>query len=434
MMNSGSAPCRTRRSCRPRSPRGAGAGARAPGAGGAGSAAIGAARASAAQPRRVRRFASAALGLRFGEQRDLVAAGGRVHDHGRELELLLEQPLARVDVLHAHPRDQRAADDEGAVADVDPVAADVPAPAAPAQRRDHQHADQQRQRRHHEHPGRRARDRADHRDGDPHGQPQRALLEPPRPAGARRQPAGGYASGFHELERHSSAAASCSYWGSPSSDSKTNGSAVHRRVDLGLEPPQVHALRLHARVRRERGLDRPGRLAVAGRGAQLGHVVGGEALRPHRVHHDRVEPEPDRLAQLGLSSIVSVPASPRAARRRRSPCAPGPRASSRSSRPGGGSGRRGRSRRTCAAWSASRSRGRRPARRPPRGRRSRLWRSQRCGLGELPHLGDRDQLLRAGRGGDEVLERVRVPEHASAPAAAELLAEPLLERLAAGRW
>ena len=35
-------------------------------------------------------------------------------------------------------------------------------------------------------------------------------------------------------------------------------------------------------------------------------------------------------------------------------------------------------------------------------------------LGELPHLRDRDQLLRARRGGDEVLERVRVPEHLAA--------------------
>ena len=55
-------------------------------------------------------------------------------------------------------------------------------------------------------------------------------------------------------------------------------------------------------------------------------------------------------------------------------------------------------------------------------------RFQRSRLRELPHLRDRDQLLRARRGGDEVLERVRVPEHLQR-GAADLLAEPLLQRL-----
>ena len=57
----------------------------------------------------------------------------------------------------------------------------------------------------------------------------------------------------------------------------------------------------------------------------------------------------------------------------------------------------------------------------------RLWRSQRVALGQLPHLGDRDQLLGPGRRRHEVAERRRAREHLQ-PDAADLAREPLLER------
>ena len=53
-------------------------------------------------------------------------------------------------------------------------------------------------------------------------------------------------------------------------------------------------------------------------------------------------------------------------------------------------------------------------------------------LGELPDLRDRDQLLRARRGGDEVLERRASAPAAAAPAAAELLARATPRSAAVG--
>ena len=76
-----------------------------------------------------------------------------------------------------------------------------------------------------------------------------------------------------------------------------------RGVRRGLQPADMPALGLDPLVRGQRrshGAELVGRTTVAGRGAQLRHIGRREALGPHRVHHDRVQAEPDRLAQAPL--------------------------------------------------------------------------------------------------------------------------------------
>src|SRR3954452_3694351 len=58
-------------------------------------------------------------GVGGGEQGGGVAGGGRVDLHGGQLERLLEDPAVGLHVLDAGHGDQRAADLQGPVADVD---------------------------------------------------------------------------------------------------------------------------------------------------------------------------------------------------------------------------------------------------------------------------------------------------------------------------
>ena len=206
-----------------------------------------------------------------------------------------------------------------------------------------------------------------------------------------------------------------------------------RGVGRGLEPAHVRALGLDALVRGQRrahGAELVGRMAVARRGAQLRHVGGGEALGPHRVHHDRVEAEPDRVAQppLELDRLVD-----RHLLRQRdrdiARSAPGPRASRRPSPPGGGSARRARSRRTCAASSASRCRGRRRARRRRRGHRRGCAGPSARVCASSQTLAIVISSFAPGAAATKYWNACEWPRIAACGAAAELLAEPLLERL-----
>src|ERR1044072_6746857 len=73
--------------------------------------------------------------LVIGEQRDLVAARGRMDLDGRKVERRLEQVARGVDVLHTHHRHDGLAYVERAMAEDECVGVHVPAPAAVAHQR-----------------------------------------------------------------------------------------------------------------------------------------------------------------------------------------------------------------------------------------------------------------------------------------------------------
>src|SRR4051812_47471027 len=77
------------------------------------------------------------LGLGLAQRRDLGLARGRVEGDRRQPEQPLQRALLGVDVLHPADRDDRAAHDEHAVADVDLLLAHGVAPAPVAQGRTH---------------------------------------------------------------------------------------------------------------------------------------------------------------------------------------------------------------------------------------------------------------------------------------------------------
>src|ERR671923_1481103 len=160
------------------------------------------------------------------EQRDRVASGGAVDLDVREVEPLLEHAAGGLDVLHARHRDQRPADLQGAVADVDRLRAHVPPPPPPPQLGNGDRCDDQREQRQHAHQhGELAVQPRRHREPDDDDDaPDPDLLQAPHPAGA----GGQLPARLCRQSLRANSAPSFSYSGSPISVSKTYGSVTTR--------------------------------------------------------------------------------------------------------------------------------------------------------------------------------------------------------------